>query len=101
MEIYQNNIIILFFVIISGGARLITSESIRLIGPRCGDFFDVEKNDAKCGTTVTSEPSVDLNLGALCKHDDRLKLQILREDVDVEGSLTFKKNYIQREKFGI
>ena len=89
MKISQKEIVLVGVISILGGVRVIDSESIKLIGPKCGDFFDGEKNDATCGTTVTPEPSVNLSLGALCENDDRLKLRIVREDADVEGKISF------------
>ena len=89
MKISPKQIILVGVISILGGVHVISSESIKLIGPKCGDFFDGEKNDAKCGTTVTPEPSENLSLGVLCENNDRLKLRIVREDADVEGKLCF------------
>ena len=90
MKISQKEIVLLWVICILGGARVINSESIKLIGPKCGDFFDGEKNDETCGTTVTPEPSVSLSLGDLCEHDDRLKLRVVRDDADIEGKIMFE-----------
>ena len=66
--------------------RFAHGASIKLIGPRCSSSIDEEKESLNCGSSL--RPNIEggsITLGNLCSDEEKLKIGILREDVDVEG----------------
>ena len=85
MKVSQINQRILVLITTLGVVRLAHGGSIKLFGPKCGEGFDDEKGNLKCGASV--EPSKDVALGALCSENQTLQVRVVRQDVDVEGKL--------------
>ena len=71
--------------------RFAHGASIKLIGPRCSSSIDEEKESLNCGSSL--RPNIEggtITLGNLCSDEEKLKIGILREDVDVEGKYCAK-----------
>ena len=75
--------------------RFAYGASIKLIGPRCSSTIDEEKESLNCGSSL--QPNIEegsITLGNLCSDEEKLKIGILREDVDVEGKYCAKSKKI-------
>ena len=71
------------------GTNEVSSGSVKLVGPKCGNLFDGGKGGDVCGSTITLDPDQNLNFGSLCQNSDRLKLGVVRNDIDIEGRVIF------------
>ena len=85
MAFFRRSFVITVILTVFGGAKIISSESVKLVGPKCGGLFDGGKELGECGTEITLDPTVNLNLGSLCEISGGLKLAVVREDADIEG----------------
>ena len=89
MAIFRSSAVITLLLTIFDGAKVISSESVKLVGPKCGGVFDGGKEVGECGTSITLDPATNFDLGSLCKNADRLKLGVVREDADIEGIVVY------------
>ena len=94
MSIFRSNVVITVILTVFGGAKIISSESVKLVGPKCGGLFDGGKELGECGTEITLDPTGNLNLGSLCEISEGLKLAVVREDADIEGIVGILHSHI-------
>ena len=72
---------------------LVSSGSVKIVGPKCEGEFDGSK--VKCGSTIKTDSENDeFKLGSLCENDKALKLRILRDDTDIEGNIFVSRCFI-------
>ena len=60
--------------------------SIKIKGPKCSNGDEDNDDSVNCSSSVLVDvEGGSLKLGNLCTDEHRLRISILREDVDVEG----------------
>ena len=89
MRACRFGIVIQLILTIFVGIDDVCSESVKLVGPTCGSLFDGGREEQECGSTLTFDQAQNSDLGSLCKSSDRLKLGVVRDDVDIEGIVIF------------
>ena len=89
MTVCRISVVIPLILTIFIGTDEVSSGSVKLVGPKCGNLFDGDKGGDECGSTITLDPGQNLNFGIMCKNSDRLKLGVVRNDIDIEGRVIF------------
>ena len=84
MTIFRCSVILPLILTMFDGDNVVSSGSVKLVGPKCGNLFDGDKAD-ECGATLSVDTAFKTNLGSLCKNSDRLKLGVVRDDADIDG----------------
>ena len=85
MTIFRCSVILPLILTMFDGDKLVSSGSVKLVGPKCGNLFDGDKTD-ECGETLSVDTAFMTNLGSLCKNSDQMKLGVVRDDADIDGN---------------
>ena len=98
MKLAWLNLRILSLITLLRVSCLVSSGSVKIVGPKCEGEFDGSK--VKCGSTIKTDSENDeFKLGSLCENDKALKLRILRDDTEIDGNIFISRFYISLIKF--
>ena len=93
MNLAWLNLRILSLITLLRLSCLVSSGSVKIVGPKCEGEFDGSK--VKCGSIIKTDSENDeFKLGSLCENEKALKLRILRDDTDIDGKFFLSRFYI-------
>ena len=93
-------IILLCSISIVSKLQLVFCNNITILGPHCTSTAGDKVESLNCGSSVqTNIDGGSISLGKLCSGGDRLQIRILRDDINIQGKLSFTENVLDSAVF--